>query len=137
MLSILFTKFFVILIDKELQFEIRAKLNKEDFYIESHKLIFDSICSVLDNNKPVDIVILSDEMSKTSPSKDKRRKVDLAVLAKEMEKVNAEYTKLSAMLNNQGFITKAPEAKVKEIKDRVEELTGMIKNLEELQKKYQ
>jgi valyl-tRNA synthetase len=41
------------------------------------------------------------------------------------------------MLNNQGFITKAPEAKVKEIKDRVEELTGMLKNLEELQKKYQ
>ena len=62
--------------------------------------------------------------------------IDYIALAKEMEKVNAEYTKLSAMLNNQGFVTKAPEAKVKEIKDRVEELTGMLKNLEELQKKY-
>ena len=65
------------------------------------------------------------------------KEAELARLAKEMEKVNAEYTKLSAMLNNQGFITKAPEAKVKEIKDRVEELTGMLKNLEELQNKYQ
>ncbi len=75
-----------ILIDKELQFDIRAKLVREDFYIESHKLVFDSICSVLDNNKPVDIVILSDEMSKTPIKKDKRKKVDLATLVKEMEK---------------------------------------------------
>lgn len=65
------------------------------------------------------------------------KEAELARLAKEMEKVNAEYIKLSAMLNNQGFITKAPEAKVEEIRDRVEELTEMLKNLEELQKRYQ
>lgn len=81
-----------ILIDKELQFDIRAKLNKEDFYIESHKLVFDSICAVLDSNKPVDIVILSDEMNKTPVKKDNRKKVDLATLVKEMEK-NTTLTK--------------------------------------------
>ena len=34
------------------------------------------------------------------------------------------------MLNNQGFITKAPEAKVKEIRDRVEELNEILSGIE-------
>ncbi len=75
-----------ILIDKELQYEIRAELKRDDFYMESHKLVFDSICSVLDDNRPVDIVTLTDEMSKkpVEPAK-KRKKVDLASLAEDME----------------------------------------------------
>ncbi len=75
-----------ILIDKELQYEIRAELKRDDFYMESHKLVFDSICSVLDDNRPVDIVTLTDEMSKTSVKPaGKRKKVDLASLAEDME----------------------------------------------------
>ena len=54
-----------ILIDKEMQFEIATKLKQDDFYVESHKLIFDAMCSVLMINKPVDVVTLTDEMSKT------------------------------------------------------------------------
>ena len=76
-----------ILIDQEFQYEIRSKLKTEDFYVESHKLVFDSICSVIDSNKPVDIVTLTDKMSKTINEKSsKRRKVDIAVLAEDMER---------------------------------------------------
>ena len=76
-----------ILIDKELQYEIRAQLRRDDFYMESHKLVFDSICSVLDTNKPVDIVTLTDEMSKTKTAKKKRVRgnVDVVSLAEDME----------------------------------------------------
>ncbi len=73
-----------ILIDRDMQYEIRAKLKTEDFYVESHKLIFEGICSVLDGNKPVDVITLTDEMSKT-PTTNQKRRVDVATLAKEME----------------------------------------------------
>ena len=73
------------LIDPELQFEIRSRLQTEDFCVESHKLIFDGICSVLDGNKPVDIVTLTDEMNKTAYMKNQRRKVDLVTLAEALE----------------------------------------------------
>ncbi len=75
-----------ILIDKELQYEIRSSLKVEDFYLESHKLVFEGICSVLDENKPVDVVTLIDKMGKTPVNEGKRRKVDLANLAEEMER---------------------------------------------------
>jgi replicative DNA helicase len=75
-----------IMIDKELQYEIRANLKVEDFYLESHKLVFEGICSVLDDNKPVDVVTLADEMGKTPLSNVNRRRVDIAKLAEEMEK---------------------------------------------------
>ncbi len=75
-----------ILIDQELQYEIRSNLKVEDFYLESHKLVFEGICSVLDENKPVDVVTLIDKMGKTPVQDGKRRKVDLASLAEEMER---------------------------------------------------
>jgi replicative DNA helicase len=77
-----------ILIDKELQYEIRAELKRDDFYMESHKLVFDSICSVLDASKPVDLVTLTDTMAKTHVKKRKNRvrgNVDIATLAEDME----------------------------------------------------
>ena len=73
------------LIDPELQFEIRSRLVTEDFCVESHKLVFEGICSVLDDNKPVDIVTLTDEMNKTAYLKNSRRKVDLVTLAEALE----------------------------------------------------
>ena len=74
-----------ILIDKEVQFEIATKLKIDDFFIESHKLIFDAMCSVLMINKPVDVVTLTDEMSKTPYIQDKRRNLNLSELAKALE----------------------------------------------------
>ena len=58
------------------------------------------------------------------------KEAELARLEKEKGKVVAEFEKLNGMLNNQGFVTKAPEAKVKEIRDRVEELTGILEGIE-------
>ncbi len=75
-----------IMIDQELQYEIRANLKTEDFYLESHKLIFEGICSILDNNKVVDVITLTDQMGKTPVNTGRKRKVDIANLSEEMER---------------------------------------------------
>lgn len=74
-----------ILIDKEMQFEIATKLKIEDFFVASHKLIFDAMCSVLMINKPVDVVTLTDEMSKTPYVENQKRHLNLSELAKALE----------------------------------------------------
>lgn len=58
------------------------------------------------------------------------KEAELARLDKERVKATAEFEKLNAMLNNQGFITKAPEVKVNEIKARCEELKEILSNIE-------
>ncbi|MBQ9782861.1 MAG: replicative DNA helicase, partial [Clostridia bacterium] len=55
-----------ILIDSELQYEIVSRLSVEDFYLESHKLVFDCIQNMLMDSKFVDIVTVSDQMAKTT-----------------------------------------------------------------------
>ena len=44
-----------IMIDQELQFEISSRLKAEDFYLESHRLVFEGMSSILQENKSVDI----------------------------------------------------------------------------------
>lgn len=75
-----------IMIDQELQFEICSRLKVEDFYLESHKLVYEGISSIIQENKPVDIVTLTDKMSKTSTNLGRRRNIDIASLAEEMER---------------------------------------------------
>ncbi|MBE5742168.1 MAG: replicative DNA helicase [Clostridiales bacterium] len=55
-----------IIIDMELQYEIMSKLKECDFYLESHKLIFDSMFSIINKNSPIDLVTLSDAMEKSA-----------------------------------------------------------------------
>lgn len=55
-----------ILIDMELQYEIVSKLKEQDFYLESHKLIFASMYAIISRNRPVDLVTLSDDMEKNA-----------------------------------------------------------------------
>lgn len=74
-----------ILIDQEMQFDIASQLEVDDFYVESHKYIFDGISTVLGNNKPVDLVTLADEMCKSNEVPVKKRKVNISVLASAME----------------------------------------------------
>lgn len=75
-----------IMIDQELQFEICSRLKVEDFYLESHKLVYESISAIILENKPVDIVTLTDKMKKTPLELGRRRNLDIAKLAEEMEK---------------------------------------------------
>ncbi len=58
------------------------------------------------------------------------KEAELARLNREKEKATLEFNKLDAMLNNQGFVTKAPEAKVNEIRNRCEELKTILGNIE-------
>ncbi|MBR1676073.1 MAG: replicative DNA helicase [Clostridia bacterium] len=55
-----------VLIDMELQFDIMSTLKESDFYLESHKLIFTAMNSIISQNIPVDLVTLSDTMEKLS-----------------------------------------------------------------------
>ncbi len=53
-----------ILIDQSLQSEILSQCDESDFYRESHKLIINGMKSVFNDNKPVDLVTLTDQMEK-------------------------------------------------------------------------
>lgn len=52
------------MIDQEAALEIVSKLNPEDFYSESHQIIFDAMKSLYEKNSPIDIITLSDELEK-------------------------------------------------------------------------
>ena len=54
-----------ILIDGDVQFEIASKIKADDFYVESHKIIFRAMMDILADAKPVDLVTLIDVLSKT------------------------------------------------------------------------
>ena len=53
-----------VLVDQEIQLEMLANTAEEDFYTESHKLIVRAMKEIVRQNKPIDIVTLSDEMEK-------------------------------------------------------------------------
>lgn len=53
-----------ILVDQEMQGEMIAAVGEDDFYTESHKLIVRAMKDVSANNKPIDIVTLSDRLEK-------------------------------------------------------------------------
>ena len=48
----------------------------------------------------------------------------------EKKKIEAEIERASKMLNNPGFVSKAPEAKIQEEKDKLEKYQEMLKNIE-------
>ena len=49
-----------ILLDNRIQVEVASSLKEEDFYAETHKIIFNAMNEIIIQNKPVDIVILTD-----------------------------------------------------------------------------
>lgn len=53
-----------ILIDTNAAINILSDLKEDDFYVEAHKIIFDSMFAVYKNTSPVDFVTLSDELEK-------------------------------------------------------------------------
>lgn len=64
------------------------------------------------------------------------KEAELERLTREKGKVDAELSKLNAMLNNSGFVSKAPKEKVEEIQNRVAELNEVLEKIIENQKKY-
>ena len=55
-----------ILIDEERQLDIVARLRDTDFYVESHKLIFEAMSEIFRKNKPIDLVTLTDQLEKSA-----------------------------------------------------------------------
>ncbi len=58
-------------------------------------------------------------------------KEEMERIQKEKEKLLIEMEKVDGMLNNEGFINKAPVQKVQEIRNRKQELTEKLNNMEE------
>ncbi len=75
-----------ILIDSEIQFDIASKLKAEDFYVESHKIIFKAMFDILSDAKAVDLVTLIDVLNKTPSVKRDRNRTDNQELIDNAEK---------------------------------------------------
>ena len=52
------------LIDDDAAANIVSDLKVDDFYIEAHKIIFDAMFNVVQSHNPVDLITLTDELSK-------------------------------------------------------------------------
>ena len=59
---------------------------------------------------------------------------ELERLKKEEEKLTKEIARAKGMLSNERFVSKAPEAKVQEEKEKVEKYTQMLANVQERMK---
>lgn len=55
-----------ILIDEEVLADISDKLNAQDFYDKRHALIFDAMMRLYERHRPVDLLTLSDQLTKKS-----------------------------------------------------------------------
>ena len=53
-----------LLLDTRIQVEIGANLKENDFYAESHKVIFHAMSDIIKRNQPVDLVTLTDTLEK-------------------------------------------------------------------------
>ena len=53
-----------VLIDVDAGFNILSALTENDFYVEAHKIIFNSMYEIYKKNSPVDLITLSDELEK-------------------------------------------------------------------------
>lgn len=128
-----------ILIDSELQYEIVSRLSVEDFYLESHKLVFDCIQNMLMDSKFVDIVTVSDQMSKTTQDK-RKRTVNISSLAQEMEK-KTTLEKVGGMQYLTDLATSIPSSANYEyyltIVKRDSTLRKLIRSAEEIRKHAQ
>ncbi len=53
-----------LLLDKDLLPDIAGKLKSEDFYMEQHREIYEAILDLSDQNKPVDLITVSEQLTK-------------------------------------------------------------------------
>jgi len=53
-----------ILLDKNLLPDIAGRLKSEDFYLEQHKEIYEAILDLYEQNQPVDMITVSDQLTK-------------------------------------------------------------------------
>ena len=51
------------LLDEQIGYKVR-EINRDLFYFEAHRQIFDSMKDILDRNNPIDIILLKDELEK-------------------------------------------------------------------------
>lgn len=55
-----------VLIDQEASINVMGELHEDDFYVEAHKIIFNSMYNVYKANSPVDFVTLTDDLEKNN-----------------------------------------------------------------------
>ena len=53
------------LLDREVVSDIVTHLRPENFYLENHRVIFESLIKLYDANRPLDLITITDELSKS------------------------------------------------------------------------
>ncbi len=53
-----------ILLDKESIYKVMEIINPDDFYSESHRLIYKAMLNLVDRDQPIDMITLSEELKK-------------------------------------------------------------------------
>ena len=53
-----------ILLDKEVLPDIAGKLKSEDFYMEQHREIYEAVLDLYEQNQPVDLITVSEQLVK-------------------------------------------------------------------------
>ena len=51
-----------LMLDSEIQVDILSKLQVSDFYVASHKTIYEAMLEINNNNVPIDFVTLTDKL---------------------------------------------------------------------------
>ena len=52
-------------IDQDASYNIISALKTDDFYLETHKIIFDAMCKVMASNVPIDFVTITESLEKS------------------------------------------------------------------------
>lgn len=55
-----------VLIDQDASFSILSEINKNDFYLQSHKIICENMLKIFNSNQPVDYVTLCDQLERVN-----------------------------------------------------------------------
>ena len=58
-----------VLIDQDASYSIMSDLKVDDFYVESHRIIFENMYKVFSASQPVDFITLCDQLEKSSTFK--------------------------------------------------------------------
>lgn len=72
-----------LLLDSVAWEEIAGILTKQDFYIANHRLLFEAIEKLIENNRPCDVLTVAESLKDKIPGDESQFMLDLATLAKD------------------------------------------------------
>ena len=94
-----------LLLDTKVQADISSLLKADDFYAESHKLIYTAMLEIIKNNMPVDLVTLTDRLEKFGTLEDAGGIAYIAELTNVVPS-SANYQRYLSIVTRDGLLRK-------------------------------